>query len=373
MFSIGLLVHAQHLTGSFAAAGVVAGVYALALGLGGPALGRLIDRRGQAPVLVASASVCASLMGIVAALPPSAPLALLVILAIAAGLATPPLGACVRTLFSCLVEDRDALRAAYAVDTTVVELTWIAGPTLVLGLGAAWSTGAALAAAGIMLLVGSAAFVSRPAARKWQPALAAPAKNGGVWRSRDFLTLVIALVAVGTLFGAVEVGVATAATALGATAEAGPLLSVWGLGSMAGGLAAARLGGGARSAGGLALLLGALALGHLALVPAAGSVLAMAAVLLMAGATIAPTYATAYAMAEDVVAPGTLTEAFAWLATAVTMGASIGSALGGILADSAGAAGAFALAGGTGATAVVIIVLRTPVAFHALREEQPTC
>ena len=53
MLSIGLLVHAQHLTGSFAAAGVVTGVYAIALGVGGPLLGQLVDRRGQTLVLVA--------------------------------------------------------------------------------------------------------------------------------------------------------------------------------------------------------------------------------------------------------------------------------------------------------------------------------
>ena len=55
MLSIGLLVHAQHLTGSFAAAGLVAGAYAVALGVGGPLLGRLVDRRGQTPVLLGDA------------------------------------------------------------------------------------------------------------------------------------------------------------------------------------------------------------------------------------------------------------------------------------------------------------------------------
>src|SRR5947208_482191 len=38
MLSIGLLVHARHLTGSFAAAGIVAGAFAVALGIGGPLL-----------------------------------------------------------------------------------------------------------------------------------------------------------------------------------------------------------------------------------------------------------------------------------------------------------------------------------------------
>src|ERR1700734_364486 len=62
MLSIGLLVHAQHLTGSFAAAGVVTGVYAIALGVGGPMLGQLVDRRGQTSVLVASATIAGALL-----------------------------------------------------------------------------------------------------------------------------------------------------------------------------------------------------------------------------------------------------------------------------------------------------------------------
>jgi len=40
MLSIGLLVHAERITGSFAAAGVVAAVFAAALGAGGPLLAR---------------------------------------------------------------------------------------------------------------------------------------------------------------------------------------------------------------------------------------------------------------------------------------------------------------------------------------------
>ena len=49
---------------------------------------------------------------------------------------------------------------------------------------------------------------------------------------------------------------------------------------------------------GLGLVLAALAAGHLALVPAAGNVIALGAVLLVAGAAIAPTYATVYAMVD---------------------------------------------------------------------------
>lgn len=65
--------------------------------------------------------------------------------------------------------------------------------------------------------------------------------------------------------GATEVGVTAAATRFGSAGSAGPLLALWGVGSLAGGLAATRRGGSARTAGGLALILATLALGHAAL------------------------------------------------------------------------------------------------------------
>src|SRR3954462_10744699 len=84
MLSIGLLVHTERASGSYAAAGLVAGALALAQGVAGPLLGRAVDRRGQTLVLVASALVCASALGISALLPSGAPVALRVLLASAA-------------------------------------------------------------------------------------------------------------------------------------------------------------------------------------------------------------------------------------------------------------------------------------------------
>ena len=151
-------------------------------------------------------------------------------------------------------------------------------------------------------------------------------------------TLVIVLIAVGLLLGADEVAVIAAAKTLDSTTAAAPLLAVWGVGSFAGGLLATRLGGGARTAAGLALVLGALTVGHLALIPAAGSVVALGGVLLLAGATIAPTEATIYAMVEQATPAATVTEAFAWLATAMAVGGAIGAASAGFLIGSRRAA-----------------------------------
>jgi len=69
VLSIGLLVHTQHLTGSYGAAGIVAGVYAMALAIGGPLLGRLVDARGPSRVLLVSAPVAAVLLVAVALVP----------------------------------------------------------------------------------------------------------------------------------------------------------------------------------------------------------------------------------------------------------------------------------------------------------------
>jgi MFS family permease len=359
MLSIALLVHAERLTGSFGAAGIVTAAYAVALGVFGPLLGQLVDRRGQTAVLVAAALASAGLLVAIAAAPAGTPVALLVALATGIGAATPPLGACLRTLLPAVLPDAGVVRAAYAVEATASELAWVSGPPLALGIGALWSTGAALVAAGTVLLAGTVAFAAQPASRAWRPATAGERPRGGSLRTPAMRTLVTILVGVGVLFGGVEVAVAAANDALGSTAAAGPLLALWGAGSLLGGMLAVRLGQ-SHGAAGLALVLGVLAVGHLALVPAAGSVVALGAVLLVAGAAIAPTYATVYAMVDRAAPEGTVTEAFAWLATAIAIGASVGAAGAGAVADHAGPGAAFALAGVAGAIALLAALVRSP-------------
>jgi MFS family permease len=357
MLGIGLLVHAEHLTGSYAVAGLVTAAYAIATAIGGPALGRLVDRRGQTAVLMAAATAAAGLLAAVAALPHGAAPGLLVALAAAVGLTTPPAGACARALLPDLCGDREATRVAYAIDATAVELTWVAGPPLALATGLLWSTGAAVALAGAILLLGTAAFAAQPASRAWRPADHAAGRRGAL-RAPGLQTLVLVLVAVGVLFGAVEVAVTATAEHLSRDAAAGPLLGVWGLGSLLGGILTTRLGGGAHTAAGLTWMLAALAAGHLALAVAAGSLIALAAVLLVAGAAIAPTYAAVYAMVERVAPAGTATEAFAWLATAAAGGSAAGAALAGALAEHSGATVTFLLAAAAGAVALLAAALR---------------
>jgi MFS family permease len=358
MLSIALLVHTEHLTDSFAAAGAVDGSFAIALAVGGPLLGRLVDRGGQTHVLAASAVAATAALAALATQPEGTSVVILASLAVAVGLATPPLGACLRTLLSDLVDGSDAAASAYALDATAIELTWICGPLLAIGLATIFSTAVAVATAAAVLLAGTLSFAVQPASRNWRPSTQGRKGRGGALRSPAMRTLVIALLAVGAVTGSVQVGVAAATDSMGQATAAGPLLGLWGAGSLLGGLLASKLGGRVGGAGALSVFLAALTVGHVALA-AATTIIALGAMLFVAGASIAPTYASAYVMADRAAPAGAVTEVFSWLSTAAAVGGAAGAAIAGSLVEHAGFAAAFGLAGVLGSAAVVCIAVRT--------------
>jgi predicted MFS family arabinose efflux permease len=351
--SIILLLQAQHLTGSFAIGGVVTGTYAICAGAGGPPLGQLVDRCGQTLVLIGSATVCAASLLATALLDAGTSPVVICVLAGCAGLATPPIGACTRTLFTSVLPDRAAVQAAYSVEASGSELAWVTGPPLALAVTALWSAAAALAMCGLVLLSATIAVAAQPASRAWRPGDLPRRRRGGAMRAPTMRIVVIVLVAVGVLFGAAEVAITGAAEALGSKSIAAPLLALWGAGSLVGGIMFARRASGHRRSRTLLWLLGLMAVGHAALALATGAAWTLAAVLFVAGASIAPTYGTIYTIVDGAAPAGTATEAFAWLETAVAVGGAIGAALAGVLVAAAGPAAVFAVAGAAGLIALV--------------------
>ncbi len=357
MFSLALLVHARDVTGSYAIAGLVSGAYAVASAISAPMLGGVIDRRGQTAVLVGGAAVTAAALVADGVLGPGAPAPLLIALGAASGLATPPLDASVRTLLPAIATDPSRLPALFAFESTVLEVTFVTGPPLALGLGSVWSSGGALIVSGLLILGGTLVFAAQPASRRWRPEPVSSRRRGGSLRSPALRTLVAISLGTGTVFGATEVAVTATAHALGSTTAAGPLLALWGAGSLVGGVVATRLGGAARDARGLIPLLVALAIAHGALILTTGSVVATGLVITLAGATIAPTESSIYAMVEAAAPAGTRTEAYSWLVTASLVGASLGMAVAGALVQGGGPQKAFALVGVAGGLAALAAVL----------------
>ena len=117
------------------------------------------------------------------------------------------------------------------------------------------------------------------------------------------------------MFGAVELSIAAALDDAGSRDLAGTFLAIWSAGSLVGGLIAVRWPGRDLERRQHVALLAA-ALAALLLVPAAGTPAVLAVVLFVHGFTQAPLMAAGYAIVPRVV-EGRLSEAFAWLTSAV--------------------------------------------------------
>lgn len=344
-----LILRTREMTGSYAAGGLVAGANALAHGIGGPVLGRIVDRRGQTGALVVSGAVHGAALIAFALLPHGTPLGLAMACAAVAGFAFPPLSPCLRALWGTQIADPQRRHAAYSFESAAFEMVYIAGPLVFVGLIGAASLPAAAAACGLVAAVGTWLFATAPASREWRPGDRSSDRAGAL-RGAGVRVILCGLFVLGVAVAAIEIAVAAFA---GGEAKAAVLLALWGVGSLIGGLIATRSRAPADPPRHLSLLLLALAVlsAPLAL---AGDIATLGALMVVAGLAIAPALATAFGLLGQVAPAGTVTEAFTWVATGFGGGIAAGSALGGWLVESGGTASAFAVAAAAIAAASAI-------------------
>jgi MFS family permease len=364
MGALGLLLvlHTRDLTGSYARGGLAAGVYALALGASAPALARMVDRRGQTAVLCAGALVEAGAIATLALLPASTPFGAILAAALVAGIAQPPTGPCMRALWPELVEGEAGRHAAFSLEGVVLELVYISGPVaIVAGIGS-WSLRAALGFCSVVVVVGNLAFAFHPVSRGWRPHRERPTGFAGPLAGSGVRVLVVVFLLAGLAIGAIEVGVPAALDGMGHRDLTGLAFGLWGVGSMLAGVIVGRAGPGDDPARRLALLLVLWGAAHAA-VGLAGSPLAVALLLLAAGFSIAPAMVSANGMLDGLAPRGTMTEAFTWLSTGLTGGMSLGSAIGGALAEHVSPGAAMVSLGGGSllAAALVAATARGPL------------
>ena len=328
-----LILQVRELGGDYADGGIAAGAFALGLASLAPLIGRLVDRHGQGAVLVPAAVACAVPLAAIALLPDGTQVAPVAGLAALAGMAFPPLSGAMRALWPDLVPPARR-HAIFALESVGVEVTFILGPLLLVGgLAALTSPGIGLAACAALILAGTLAFAAAPSSRRWRPS-GAPRTLAGALASPALLTLMLAVACAGASFGAIEVAAAAAAEEGGSQALVGPLLAVWALGSMVGGVLTARGRAPADPRRRLGAMLAATALADV-LVALAPGLLLLGLALFLAGAFIAPAFATLFAMVSDLAREGTLTESYTWLTTGLAGGAAVGAAAGGALVEAA--------------------------------------
>ncbi|OQJ49579.1 hypothetical protein B5P19_09815 [Clavibacter sepedonicus] len=331
MVSLALLLLIQSASGSFAAAGIATGAFGLANVLASPMRARLVDARGQRPVLVALAlGHAAGLVALVAAVRADAPAAVIVVVAATAGLLLPPLGAAMRVVWAALVPDVRMRTRAYSLDAVGEEIVFTVGP----------------------LVVGTLGMTSSPLSRAQGPR-ADPehartrtrARASDPLRQPLVVPLLVTLVGVGAVLGAVEVAAAALAERAGSTALAGPLLAAFAAGSAVGGLAYGTRAWRVPARIRLVVLAAAMvaATAVLALValrvpdaPGPLALVAVAVLLVPVGLFLAPAMATGYLLADEQTAAEVRTEASAWVNTAVNTGVALAAAGVGAVVDAAG-------------------------------------
>jgi len=346
----------QRETGSFADAGAVTASVAIASALGNPVQGRLVDRFGQTRVIVPTAlGGTVAIAALVAATLAGAPLGVLMAIGAIAGAVSASLLPAMRPLWADLVDHPRQLGVAYAMQAVLTEVVFILGPLAAAALIALGSPAAAVLVIAAARLTGMLAFAATPASRGWRTERRERHWTGAL-ASAGIVTLVAADIPLGAMFGALDVGVPAFAKAEGVTAAAGVALASLAVGSMLGGIvygARPRPVNGRRYA--VMLAIEAVLVLPLLLVD---SVVALAAVMAIAGIVVAPVSTVAFGLLDRVAPEGTDTEATSWLITAYQVGLAVGTAATGALVEHSGTSAAFLTACCCAALAFAITLVR---------------
>jgi MFS family permease len=356
---LAMILFLREETGSFTVPGAVAGGLVLGTGLAAPFMGRLVDRLGAKvllPIAIGHAAGVLSLLGLGLA---SAPAAALVATAIVTGALFPPNPSLLRGRFPTLLRDEPELvPSAYALDSVILELTFVTAPLLVALIVVLTGPAAALVLSAALVVIGTVAFVA------FLPAEVSggePSPEGhgflGALRSPGIQTLVMTMLPLGFAFGALEVALPAFGDAEGEPELGAILIAIWSLASAVGGFT---FGVRPRRAP-LADVHRRLTLAFPLLVAPlllASSPVLMALLLIPAGLFIAPIIATRNELAQGSAPEGTKTEALTWPLTALVGGISVGAAAGGALIDASTWRAAVAAGVAGGAVAGIVAMAR---------------
>jgi MFS family permease len=338
--SLAIVLAVRETGGAYALAGLAAGAFTLGLSLTAPLLARVADRRGAPVVIVVGSAVSGSALIALAAGLGSLPAAAVPALALVAGAAVPPLGAILRALLPILVP-AGRLPRVYALEATGQELLFVIGPAALAAAVALGSARAAVTALGVLLVAGGFLFAAVARQRR-RPHDAADASAASPLRAPALRAILAVAALFGMVFGTIEISTAAALERAGARDASGLVLAIWSAGSLTGGLTIARrTGREARLR--LRSLLTASVVAALPLPLLVPWPAVLAAALFVHGLFIAPTFAATYELIPAA-APARLTEAFAWMSTAIVGGIALGSALAGSAVAGGGPAVGFGLA-----------------------------
>ena len=348
MFSIGLLMHSEHVYGNYASGGAVLAALSIGMAVAGPVISRQLSRWGTLPVLLTCLLLATAALTPMILIP--LPLWAMTMLAAIAGATIPPVQPTVRTLYPKLVPHH-LVTPLFGLDAALQEIIWALGPvgitTMVVLLGSV----TALLIVVALQLVGVVLFIFEPPVRE----LRIPKATGGfgrvALRPAVLLMTVTSLLLIGSLAGMEAAVVAWfgEGSTLGGFA-----LAISSIGSLIGGLIM-----GHRPLGPWSLPIRLLVVAAgLGLASMASGFWTLSATLFAAGFGMAPAIAAVSSVIAASVPFADTAEAYGWITTGQLMGAALGAALAGVAIDaSGGGAGGMLVSFGIGALAAVVATL----------------
>ncbi|MEU4800037.1 MFS transporter [Streptomyces sp. NPDC023327] len=323
---------------SYAAAGGIAAALTVGLALGGPLLGRVVDRRGPRVVLVATA-VAQALFWLTV---PLQPYGVLLGTSFAAGLLMVPAQPVARQAITAMTTAGQR-RAAFALESVQGELSYMLGPAIVVLCAAktspeavAWGVGAAIVAGGAGI-----ALLDPPLRARGEVAAGAAARpRRRAWLDARMVAVLTMAFGVTTLVSAVDLAIVATLAEAGQVSWAAVVIAVLGGASVAGGL----LYGALPRTLPTWLLLGLLGLVTL---PAglAHEWPWLCVAVIGSGLLTAPTFAAVSAGVSGLAPAGVRGEATGLQSSAQAAGLALGSPMAGLAIDASVPSAGFAVAG----------------------------
>lgn len=350
---------------SFTLAGTCAGAFAIADAVAGPQVGRIIDRFGQRRVLpVLLGALAAAILSLLSASDAAAPPWVLVPLSAAVGAVAPPAGACAAARWRHFTRGSALLRTAFALEGSVNDLAFLAGPLVVTTLSTTVAPWLGICIAGGLASAGVIGLLSVTSA---EPARGERVERAGVLLDRRLLqksvaALFAANLAMGFFFGGIGIAIAAFALEHDVVGLTGVVTAAAGTVSLVVGLiyGASRTSRPYRTAltASTVITIGTAAL---CLVPSIGGLIVAYAVV---GGSVALVLIPASLLLQQTTHPAVYTQAMTWMNSASASGIAIGAPITAAMIDLGGPSRGFlTLAALTAVLPVTLLMNR-----HVLRE-----
>lgn len=365
MMTLGIILLVSSLSGSYGLAGQVSAAYIIGNAAFAVPHGRLADRFGQGRVLYVDTIVFALAGGLmIVSITDGWALPTPHLLGALAGATIPQIGTMVRGRWAHLLTRDTERHTAFAVEGVADEVVFVSGPALVTFLSTVYAPQAGLVVALVVGTVGSFLLATQrrtePPAHPRDPTVLRSPMPWGL-----LVPLTLGALALGSLFGALEVGAVAFADDAGRKSLSGLVLGAFALGSLIAGIAAgattwtrgplprARLG------------MGILAVGTVSLPFLPGLALVTIA-LFVTGLALAPTLIALFSLIEASVPRARLNEAMGFVQTGISAGIAPGAWLAGVVADERGGSASFWVCTVSAVLAALTgLLLRAPGTHHA--------